>query len=354
MIASASSRWPFPSTPATPTISPARTSRRRRCSLPRRELLDQHRVAESTWGFSSRNSTGRPTIISASSALEVAARRRLADHRASSQDGDPVGDLQHLVQLVADEHDRLAIVAEPAQVAEEIRRLGRCQHRRRFVEDQDLGAPVQRLQDLDPLLFADGEVFDDRAWIDLEPVGSASAATFACSSSTSMTLAALLPRMMFSVTVNGSTSTKCWWTMPIPSAIASRGDRSSLLAPTRIRPPSGGYMPYSTRIERRLAGAVLADQRVDLAGAQLQRHVVVRETPGKRFVMRSRATRGGALARLAPVVSITRLAVARPWLLGRHDVAGDDLLRTRPPAPDVAAICSVLDVAKPMPSPARS
>ena len=55
--------------------------------------------------------------------------------------------------------------------------------------------------------------------------------------------------MMFSVTVNGSTSTKCWWTMPMPRAIASRGDAIFTSWPrTEIVPPSAGYIPYSTRI----------------------------------------------------------------------------------------------------------
>jgi hypothetical protein len=31
--------------------------------------------------------------------------------------------------------------------------------------------------------------------------------------------------MTFSSTVNGSTSMKCWWTMPIPAAIASSEER---------------------------------------------------------------------------------------------------------------------------------
>ena len=33
-----------------------------------------------------------------------------------------------------------------------------------------------------------------------------------------------MPRMMFSVAVNTSTSLKCWWIMPIPRAKASLGE----------------------------------------------------------------------------------------------------------------------------------
>ena len=39
--------------------------------------------------------------------------------------------------------------------------LGRRQHRRRLVEDEDLRAAVERLEDLDALRLADGEIGDE-------------------------------------------------------------------------------------------------------------------------------------------------------------------------------------------------
>ena len=102
--------------------------------------------------------------------------------------------------------------------------LGGRQHAGRLVEDQDVGAAVERLEDLDPLLQPDRQLADDRVGIDLEPVvaleplqlgprpGERRAASRAPPSAPSMT---------FSSTVNGSTSMKCWWTMPMPAAIAS-------------------------------------------------------------------------------------------------------------------------------------
>jgi hypothetical protein len=45
--------------------------------------------------------------------------------------------------------------------------------------------------------------------------------------------------MMLSSTVRGSTSMKCWWTMPIPWEIASAGERIATRWPlTRISPES--------------------------------------------------------------------------------------------------------------------
>ena len=48
--------------------------------------------------------------------------------------------------------------------------LLRRQHAGRLVQDQDVGAAEQGLQDLDPLLHAHRQVGDRRVEIDLEPV----------------------------------------------------------------------------------------------------------------------------------------------------------------------------------------
>ncbi len=47
------------------------------------------------------------------------------------------------------------------------------------------------------------------------------------------------PSTMFSSTVNGSTSMKCWWTMPIPARIAARLSGIRVASPLiRISPAS--------------------------------------------------------------------------------------------------------------------
>ena len=47
-------------------------------------------------------------------------------------------------------------------------RFGRGQNARGFIEDQDIGLPIQRLQDLDPLLVTDREFVDRLIGIDLQ------------------------------------------------------------------------------------------------------------------------------------------------------------------------------------------
>src|SRR4029450_11976859 len=91
------------------------------------------------------------------------ARPRLAHDAPSTEHRDPIGDLEHLVELVADEDDRPPRLAELPQVAEQVLRLVRREDRRRFVEDEDLRTTVERLQDLDALLLTDREVLDDRS-----------------------------------------------------------------------------------------------------------------------------------------------------------------------------------------------
>ena len=92
-------------------------------------------------------------------AREPLLRRALSGNRVdrppTSKDGDAICDLEHLVQLVADEDDRHALALEISQDGEELACLLRCEYGRWLVENQDVGPAVQRLQDLNALLLAD-------------------------------------------------------------------------------------------------------------------------------------------------------------------------------------------------------
>ena len=71
-------------------------------------------------------------------------------------------DLHHLVELVRDEDDRARRRSRSLpQHAPQLVDLRRRQHRGRLVEDQDLRAAIQRLEDLDALRFADRQVGDE-------------------------------------------------------------------------------------------------------------------------------------------------------------------------------------------------
>ena len=101
------------------------------------------------------------------------ARNEVAHELAVPQHDHAVGQLLHLVELVRDEHDGLARVAHVAQHGKELLRLLQRQHGGRLVEDQDVRAAVEHLDDLDRLLLRDGHVVDLLVRVHLKAVGVA-------------------------------------------------------------------------------------------------------------------------------------------------------------------------------------
>ena len=65
-----------------------------------------------------------------------------------------------------DEDDRGTVSGQPTNDPDELLNLLGCEDRRRLIEDQDLCAPVEGLQDLDALLLADSDVLNEGVWID--------------------------------------------------------------------------------------------------------------------------------------------------------------------------------------------
>ena len=119
------------------------------------------------------------------------------------------------------------------------------------------------------------------------------------------------PRITFSVTVNGSTSTKCWWTMPIPCWIATRGEEILTSSPfTTIRPSSAGYIPYSTRMSVDFPAPFSPIRAWTSPARSSSETSSFATTPGNRFVMCSITTKGGALAR--PALSSSLMSAPSP------------------------------------------
>jgi len=112
------------------------------------------------------------------------ARQTLADHPAAPDDCDPVGDLEHLVQLVADEDDAVALIAQPPQHGEDLGSLLRSQNGRGLIEDKDSRITVERLEDLDPLLPAHRQPAHALVRINLEAESSTQLADLLCCSAT--------------------------------------------------------------------------------------------------------------------------------------------------------------------------
>ena len=127
--------------------------------------------------FSTRSSTRRPTISSASSPRLVSAVSRVAtiSPRRMTETVSVIAMISRSLWVM-----RMTVLPSSAQLpqdAEQVVGLGRRQHAGRLVEDQDLGAAIQRLQDLDALLQADGQSPIERVGIDLEAVVALRAAS---------------------------------------------------------------------------------------------------------------------------------------------------------------------------------
>ena len=174
-ITSASSVWPLPATPAMPTISPARTSKRHTGAAPaaggRRAPTGRAPRAP----VSPLRRLARPPVEADRAAdhhlhelgFLQAGRRTRRYLLAVPQHGHRVGHLHHLFEMMRDEDHRHALRDEAAQRLEELAALLRREHRRRLVEDDDARAAHQHLQDLDALLDADRKQADALGRIDL-------------------------------------------------------------------------------------------------------------------------------------------------------------------------------------------
>ena len=96
------------------------------------------------------------------------ANRGATRDAAIAQHDDPVADIEHFRQLVADEHDPFAFRAQAAKDREEIGDLGRREVGGRLVEDQKFRITQRRLQDFDALAPPKRQARDHRVGLKVE------------------------------------------------------------------------------------------------------------------------------------------------------------------------------------------
>ena len=89
---------------------------------------------------------------------------------AFAKDRDAVRDLQHFVQFVRDENDRLVIRLHRAHDFKQFFCFLRGQYGSRLVQDKDVRSAVECLDDLDCLFLRDRHVVDFFIRVDLESV----------------------------------------------------------------------------------------------------------------------------------------------------------------------------------------
>ena len=165
--------------------------------------------------------TSRPTIIRASSSSVAPSRGTVSTffprRRTVIRSAISSTSLSLWLMKMID----MPSLRQRAQDLEQLRRLLRREHGGRLVEDQDVRLAVERLQDLDALLLADGDVLDARVRVDVEAEASRRAPrTRSCGGAVVEQDAA--PRRLDArgrcsrpPSCTGM-SMKCWCTMPMP------------------------------------------------------------------------------------------------------------------------------------------
>ena len=93
-----------------------------------------------------------------------------ADVAPLAQHGDSVGHLHDLVELMGNEQNGFALCRQILHDLHKLLDLLRRQHRSRLVENEDLVVAVQHLQDLHALLHTHGDVLHQRVHVHLQSV----------------------------------------------------------------------------------------------------------------------------------------------------------------------------------------
>ena len=213
-------------------------------------------------------------------------REHGGDRVTVSDDGDLVGDGQHLVELVADEQDGDALGDEMLEVAEQLVDLLGDEHGSGLVEDQDAGAAVQHLEDLDALAFADAEVLDDGVEIEVDAIGLLELAeTPARPGVVDHPTAGRLGTeddVLECAQVVGEHEMLVDHADAGSDRIGGRSERFDR-AVDRDGALVGAVHPVQGLHQGRLARAVLTDDRVDRSGRGTQVDVAVGDDPGEPF-----------------------------------------------------------------------
>ena len=197
--------------------------------------------------------------------------------RAAAHDRDAVAQLLDLLQLVRHEDHHQPVGGEAAEDVEQLVALGRGDPRRRLVEDEQPGAEPEQAGDLQLLALADRQRAGDgvgveREAVALRPRRRAARARRLRSRRAPPGLAS----RKLSSTVNGTNTRGSWWSIPMPAAMASRGDASASARAVELDLAGiGADEPGQHLHQRRLAGAVLAEQAVQLAGGDVEVDAVV-------------------------------------------------------------------------------
>ncbi|MEY9883995.1 hypothetical protein ABIA43_005529 [Bradyrhizobium sp. USDA 328] len=208
------------------------------------------------------------------------------DGAAVTQHRDVVGNLGDLVELVRDQDRADALLAEGHQTFEQRGAVGFVEARRRLVQNQHPHPLGQRLCDLDQLLLADAEIGDQRVRRFLEadlrqqfprtPVDLVAVdhAELRRRMRQEDILRDRHQRNQRQLLMDDDDAERLGIVDVAEATLLALEDDGALVAAMRIDPAEHLH-------QRRLAGAVLADEGVDLPGLDLEVDVAQRLHTGK-------------------------------------------------------------------------
>ena len=199
---------------------------------------------------------------------------RRGDQPAGAQHGHPVGHLGDLRQLVGHQDHRASRIGHASADVEQGADLARRQHGRRFVEHQKLGIAHQAFHDLGTLSFAHRQFTDHGIGIEDEPeaVGDVTDAVAEFT-----TLQDALRLAQHQVLDHGHARNQAEVLVDHGDALIQRLGRTRRQPHLPAEPhlPGAGCIDSEDQVaQRRLAGAVLAQQALDGARLHVERNAL--------------------------------------------------------------------------------
>ena len=200
------------------------------------------------------------------------------DQPAVAQHGDAIGDAVDLVHAMADEHHRHALPPQIVDHGEQPLDLALRQGGRGLVHDQHARVDRQRAGDLDQLLLGAAQRSEPRLGRHVEADRRRAArapASMARVVEPPRRSRGMWPMKMFSATLRSGNRPGCWCMTAMPAAWASSGEWNVDRLAVEHDMPVGRAIDAGQQLDAgALAGAVLAQQRQHLAGAQFERRIL--------------------------------------------------------------------------------
>ena len=289
----ASDERPLPSRPATPTTSPRCRVRSMPAGL---DAPETPRASSSDFADRRRlaHHVGEAARAAADDVGDHRFQRELGHRRrddmlAVAQDRGAVGDAEDLVHAVRDVDDGDALAAQLADIVEQALDLVARQRRGRLVEHQDLAGLRRRLDDLGQLAVAGAEC--RRPWRSGRCRRPCAQTAFAlppsppCRRSGRKRTCISRLRKTFCATVSVGTRLISWNAMATPAARAASAVKDGQRHAADLDRPRRRRLHAAQDLQdRRLAGAVLAEQRMHLARQDVEIDIVERANAAEAHV----------------------------------------------------------------------